>query len=179
MIKIFNGRYGVTQNAEVYSFINTCGLPRTTPLLLKQQLGIGGYMSIVACPEGSPKKLCLIHRLVAEAFIPNPLNKPEVNHIDGNKKNNNVANLEWVTRSENALHAFKLGLRKPIGPLVGSINELCPNSRPVNQLSLNGELIQTFPSMAEARRCGFSQGNISTVIHGKRKSHKGFKWEFA
>jgi len=56
-----------------------------------------------------------IHRLVAESFIPNPKNKREVNHIDGNKHNNHLLNLEWVTRSENALHSFENNLTKPRG----------------------------------------------------------------
>lgn len=53
-----------------------------------------------------------LHRLVAEVFIPNPLNKPQVNHIDGNKQNNCASNLEWVTQSENTIHAYKLVLQK-------------------------------------------------------------------
>ena len=57
---------------------------------------------------------CLIHRLVAEAFLENPKNLSEINHKDGNKENNKVGNLEWCTRRENVLHSYKLGLKKSI-----------------------------------------------------------------
>lgn len=61
--------------------------------------------------ENNVGKSVYVHRLVAEAFCPNPLNKPEVNHIDGNRQNNDFSNLEWVTSSENSFHASKTGLR--------------------------------------------------------------------
>lgn len=70
----------------------------------------GGYISVVLFKEGSGKCM-LIHRLVAEAFISNPENKPEVNHLDGNKQNNCVSNLSWCTPSENQQHSLKIGLR--------------------------------------------------------------------
>lgn len=73
-----------------------------------------GYRTVRLCSNGRltyPK----VHRLVASAFIPNPDGKLEVNHIDGDKSNNNVDNLEWCTKSENMRHAYKLGLKKTGG----------------------------------------------------------------
>lgn len=70
-----------------------------------------GYLRVALCFEGKVR-YDSVHRLVAETFIENPKNLPEVNHIDGNKLNNNVANLEWVTKGQNQIHAYKTGLRK-------------------------------------------------------------------
>ena len=79
--------------------------------ILKQHLVPKGYLNVTLCKEGGIKKFS-IHRLVATAFISNPNNLPQVNHIDGNKQNNNVGNLEWCTPSENIRHAVKIGLIK-------------------------------------------------------------------
>jgi hypothetical protein len=177
MIEICPGKYGVDSKGNVYSLRSNSGALRKTPMVMKQRLTKEGYMTVVFWLDGKTH-LRLVHRLVAEAFIRNPKNKPEVNHIDGNKQNNTKKNLAWATKSENAKHAFELGLRVGSTALKGCINEQCVNSKPVMQLSMAGELIKLWPSMAEAKRNGFSQGNISSVIAGKRGSHKGFKWAF-
>lgn len=74
----------------------------------------GGYQYAALCKEGKPKSH-LIHRLVASAFIPNPENKPQVNHVNGDKTDNHIENLEWATNSENQKHAIKTGLRTKSG----------------------------------------------------------------
>lgn len=68
---------------------------------------------VVKLSKNSIKKNHFVHRLVAEAFIPNPLNKPFINHVDANPSNNKESNLEWCTQSENINHAFKIGTKKP------------------------------------------------------------------
>jgi hypothetical protein len=96
-------RYLVSENGDVFSTI-------TNKFLKKNKTGIG-YES-VALHENSKQKTFRIHRLVAKAFILNPDNKPQINHIDGNKSNNHISNLEWCTAKENIVHAFKTGLNK-------------------------------------------------------------------
>lgn len=89
-----------------------------------------------------------IHRLVAETFIPNPENKREVNHKDGNKLNNRADNLEWATRSENQKHAYKVGLQKPSKKQKQAVSKWNKEHRikKVYQYNLNGELIKIHKS---------------------------------
>lgn len=94
-----------------------CGHKQSNPQQLKRKILKSfisfGYKRIRLYTNQTYKDYS-VHRLVAEAFISNLQNKPEVNHKDGNKLNNNVKNLEWVTRSENQKHSFKLGLNKTV-----------------------------------------------------------------
>ena len=89
-----------------------------------------------------------IHRLVAETFIPNPEDKREVNHKDGNKLNNRADNLEWATRSENQKHAYKIGLQKSSEKQKQAVSKWNKENRikSVHQYKLNGELIKTYKS---------------------------------
>lgn len=97
-------QYHVYENGEVFS----CSKNR----FLTKKLRKDGYY-VVSVKLNGRSKWYPIHRLVAEAFIPNPENKPCVNHRDGDKLNNNIENLEWCTYGENARHAFANGLKEP------------------------------------------------------------------
>ena len=140
-----------------------------------------GYI-YVSLRKNLLNKKYFVHRLVGDAFILNPESKPFINHIDGVKANNRADNLEWCTRSENQLHGYKIGLLKPNKTALGKTGELSAHSKPINQLSLDGKLIKRFSCQKEAsRELGISQGNISSVIHGKRGYTQtgGYKFEFA
>lgn len=117
-----------------------------------------------------------VHRLVAEAFIPNPENKPCVNHKDGNKLNNCVENLEWCTYSENNLHAFRtLGRKSPWKGKFGKDNF---GSKTVLQIK-DGRIINVFYGTHEAQReTGISQGSITDVCNKKSKTAGGYQWKY-
>ena len=124
----------------------------------------------VACLKvNQVKSNVKIHRLVAQAFIENPENKPQVNHLDEVKYNNNYKNLEWATNSENQNHN---NLKNKISKKI-----IEKYSMPIIQLK-NGVPVKFWRSGREAGRCGFNQGNINNVLKGRSKTHLGFTFEY-
>ena len=137
------------------------------------------YYEVVLSQQGKTKKYA-IHRLVAEHFINNPKNKPQVNHKDGNKLNNNIENLEWVTVSENIKHSYTNGLQ--IHNQLGKFGWNSFRGKPVKQIDIkSGEIINEFGSMADAARqlnIRYSQ-NIKACADEITKSCAGYKWEYS
>ena len=133
----------------------------------KQQLNKKGYLAIDLSVKSKQVRK-LVHRLVAEAFIPNPDNKEQVNHIDGNKQNNSVDNLEWSTNEENAIHANKHMLK-----------DKTRRAKEVEQYDKEGNLIGTYRSLYNtAKEVNGDAYKISLVCKGKRNFHKNCIWRF-
>ena len=120
----------------------------------------GGYL-VVHLRKNGEDKTCKVHRLIAETFLPNPENKPTVDHIDRNKLNNFVGNLRWADIE-----------------LQNNNRDLSTISKPVLQYTLDGEFIREWESTRECGRNGFCQSAVSECCNGKRKTHKGFRWEY-
>ena len=127
-----------------------------------------GYLKI-GLRKNRKTDFILVHRLVAQTFLPNPDNLPQVNHKDENKANNRVENLEWCDGKYN--HNY------------GTINQRSSKantngklSKPVLQLSLTGELIREYPSANECGRNGFERSGVIRCCNGKQKTHRGFKF---
>jgi len=117
--------------------IKTISRQGTNTRFIKKDIRKDGYIQ-VHLTKNSKMKNFLLHRLIAQTFIPNPNNFKYINHKDGNKQNNDISNLEWCTSSQNIFHAYNAGL----------INR----RKKVNQYDKNNNLINTFESVNEASR---------------------------
>lgn len=172
--------YYITENGQVWS--------KKSNKFLKQSIGRAGYFRVTILNEEGKSIGVNVHRLIAEAFIPNPnpKYKTQVNHIDENKLNNNISNLEWVTPKENANHATRneriskkmkkifqnTEIKRGKHPEAISIIMCDPNTH---------EEIKKFNSIADA--CDFlnkypnAQPNISAVLNGRRKTAYKYFWK--
>jgi len=167
-IKGYEGKYqaGNMWNIKSLSYKQTW-----KEQLLK--LNISNKWYYIACIRW---KLIRIHRLIWLTFIPNPENKPYINHIDWNKLNNRVENLEWCTHQENMTHCYKV---------LGHIHHyklklwvLHPNARKVNQYDKQGNFIKTWDCVSDITRIlWINSSHIWTVCDWKAKSSQWFIWK--
>ena len=141
---------------------NVVSCKRGAPYPLKMRHNNSGYQMVHVAHASSQ----LVHRMVAETWIPNPNHGKQVNHINGDKDDNRVENLEWVTPSQNLCHAFRTGLKKPAGGL---------EATPVRIVE-TGEI---FESISEcARRIGGAHSSIRNCLAGKQSTHRGYHFEY-
>lgn len=177
----FNKRYAVSNFGRVISLSrrvgNHTGYINKPSRLLKPHKDKKGYMRVYLDKGDGKTKYISIHRLVAIAFIPNHENKPQVNHKDGNKENNNVWNLEWATNKENQIHAVKMGLNDHSKYKSGR------PERPVLQIDKDsGEIVSEYESIVQAGKAVGCKnpsniGGCCRNAYG-RKTICGYVWKF-
>lgn len=154
--------YRIYEDGQVYNI--------NTNRFLKCSSDSKGYkildLRTFDCKIKHPK----VHRLVAKLFVPNPNNKPQVNHINGIKTDNRYENLEWVTNDENRLHAINNGLMNHCNYWI-------------DQYDLNGNYIRSYKNIAEfcklSDKTNINMGNIGRALKGQRKSAYGYIWKYS
>ena len=171
-------RYEVSDAGDVRSWTYRNGAPGRAkrPHKLQSQISNSGYRQ-VRLPVGDTFKWVSIARCVLRAFTGSF--GPQTNHIDGDRQNDALSNLEWCTMSENMRHSYRVLGRVHPRPALGKFGALNPHSIPVTQLQLDGTVVRVWPSMADAARAGFRQPNVWAVCNNHRKQCGGFRWQYA
>lgn len=162
-------KWKIIENYPNYSVSDT-GLIKRNNKLLKPWLGSRGYLYVSLSKNGKVKKFS-VHRLVANAFLSKNSNALEVNHLDENKKNNCVSNLEWTTHKKNlnyGTHNSRMA-RTKISQKLG---------KPVIQFDKNGNYLKRWNSAQECGRNGFNYRHVSECCKHERKTHAGFIWKY-
>lgn len=156
-----------------YQVSNLGNVRRAGKRILKPQKRGQGYLSVWLYDGHNNAKQLSVHRLVANAFIPNPEGLAEVNHLDECKQNNRAENLAWCSHMENCVYGDR-------PRRIGMSNTNGKKSRAIAQYTLGGELVCVYPSLQEAGRHGFHASNICKCANGNPKySHAyGYLWKY-
>jgi hypothetical protein len=162
----YDGKYLISIRGEIYT--------RHRGKLLSPFTTEKGYLRVTLCRENKLIKY-RVHRLVAQMFIPNPENKPEVNHKDFNKKNNYVDNLEWSTMAENLEHAVEGNKGTPCKP----VYMICKKTSNVTAFkSVMDATRHLYPEVKERKLLSDCSKAIRKVLSGRLKTHKGYFFRF-
>jgi len=168
----YEGRYQVSNFGRVMSLKRY----KTGGGILRQSLSNAGYLKVGLYKESTHKNHN-VHRLVALAFIPKD-GCEFVNHIDGNKVNNKVENLEWCSRSDNQKHAFRMGLQK-VNLIAAREAAWKKTRKSILQYTIGHDFIKEYVSVSEAaKETGIKRTAISQCLIGNSSQSGGFLWEY-
>lgn len=146
--------------------------------VLKYGKDSGGYLTICLCKDGKVKRF-LIHRLIAKTFLPNPDNKPCIDHINTNRSDNRVNNLRWATYKDNSNNPITKEKMSVNNGNLGKFGKLNPNHKPILQFDLNGNFIRRWESAMDIEReLNISHSQIAACCRGKIKTSYGYKWGY-
>lgn len=161
----------IFKNYEVSNYGDVRSLNYKTPKLLRKYYSRDGYIQYALSINGKSLRTGA-HRLVALAFIPNPDNKETVNHIDGDKHNNYYKNLEWVSRSEQMVHAYKLGLKQRMQGSMNYNHSLTDEQvREIRSIYIPHS--KKYGMIPIAKKYGVSEVTINRIVHNR--SYKNIK----